>query len=234
MGSEVRTVPGSKPARAPRTKRASSSLATLEVPVAVSGPGGVACASVIRQRLAAQLVDALGPVAASVAPSVAGLAVCPSPPPKRRPASAAATSLAVGFWENLDLPVPQPHIAPGRAITGLPAYLETRGTTQARASRPTPMGTLRVEAVGTYTVDWGDGTVTGPHPGEGRPWPDGTIAHQYRYVGSYDLIVNQDWVATWFVGDESGTLAGLRTTARIASFPVGQIQAVGVNPPPRR
>jgi len=92
------------------------------------------------------------------------------------------------------------------------------------------MGTLEIDAVGTYTVDWGDGVVTGPHAGEGRPWPTGDITHHYRSVGTYDVVVMLDWTATWRVGTESGTLSGLRTTGRISDFPVEEVQAVIVDP----
>ena len=115
----------------------------------------------------------------------------------------------------------------GRAITGLLAYLETRGTTTHTLTEPgTPFGSLTIVATGRYYVDWGDGTKTGPHSAEGGPWPDGKITHEYINIGAYDVIVTEWWTATWSFGDQSGTFDELRTVGRIDDFPVEQIQAV--------
>lgn len=136
-------------------------------------------------------------------------------------------SYAIRFWQGARLPAPVPHIAPGRAITGKYAYLETRGTTTHTLTQDdTPFGPLRVEAVGTYEVDWGDGTKTGPHAAEGGPWPAGKIFHEYLNVGSYDVVVTERWTATWTFGSQSGALTALRTTGRIDDFPVEQLQAI--------
>ena len=52
---------------------------------------------------------------------------------------------AVEYWNEIPLPKPQPHIAPGRAITGMLAYLETRGTTTHTYTEPTtPFGPLTI------------------------------------------------------------------------------------------
>ncbi len=137
------------------------------------------------------------------------------------------SSYARRFWQGIPLPDPQPQIAPGRAITGMYAYLETRGTTTHTHNEPdTPFGPLTIVATGKYYVDWGDGTRTGPHSAEGEPWPDGRIKHEYIHVGSYDVVVTERWTATWSFGDQSGTLDELRTEGRIEDFPVQQIQAI--------
>ena len=115
----------------------------------------------------------------------------------------------------------------GRAITGLLAYLETRGTTTHSSTEPdTPFGPLTIVAIGRYYVDWGDGTRTGPHSAEGKPWPEGRITHEYIHIGDYDVVVTERWTATWSFGSESGSLDELRTVGRIDDFPVQQIQAV--------
>lgn len=151
---------------------------------------------------------------------------CPAQPGVESEAPTPA-SYAVHYWQEIPLPKPLPHIAPGRAITGMPAYLETRGTTSHSFSDPnTPFGPLTITATGRYYVDWGDGTQTGPHAGEGGPWPDGQITHEYINVGAYDVVVTERWTATWSFGVESGTLDELRTVGRIDDFPVGQVQAV--------
>jgi len=142
-------------------------------------------------------------------------------------APATPESYAADFWQRTPLPKPTPYIAPGRAITGLFAYLETRGTTTHTYTEPnTPFGPLTIVATGRYYVDWGDGTHTGPHAAEGGPWPDGDIKHEYIHIGSYDVVVTERWTATWNFGEQSGTLDELRTVGRIEDFPVQQIQAV--------
>lgn len=147
------------------------------------------------------------------------------------PAAGAPTEDPVGYayryWKSVPLPVPDPYIAPGRAITGMFAYVETRNTTTHTYTEPnTPFGALTVVATGRYYVDWGDGTHTGPHSAEGGPWPDGKIKHEYIHVGTYDVVVTERWTATWSFGDRSGNLDELRTVGRIDDFPVQQIQAV--------
>ncbi len=153
---------------------------------------------------------------------------CP-PQPGRESTPQTARSYAVEYWRDVPLPAPRPYIAPGRAITGMFAYLETRGTTTHTYTEPdTPFGPLTIVASGRYYVDWGDGTHTGPHSSEGGPWPDGQITHEYLRVGSYDVVVTERWRATWRFGTEAGTLEELRTVGRIDDFPVQQIQAVVV------
>jgi hypothetical protein len=129
-------------------------------------------------------------------------------------------------WEQVPLPKPQPRIAPGRAITGKLAYLETRGAISHTYTNDTAFGPLVIVATGSYVIDWGDGEKSGPYSFEGKPWPDGLITHDYLNVGSYDIIVTERWTATWRLGGESGVLRTLQTTGRIDDFPVEQIQAV--------
>lgn len=137
--------------------------------------------------------------------------------------------VASEYWESFTLPSPHPYIAPGKAITGLAAFLETRSTLSFSHTTPdTVFGPLEIVATGSYYVDWGDGTRTGPHAVEGQPWPHGEIPHSYAHVGSYDVTVEIRWTATWRFGDQSGVLRELRTQGFIEDFPVGQIQAVVV------
>jgi hypothetical protein len=133
---------------------------------------------------------------------------------------------AIRFWREIRLPDPEPAIAPGWAITGMPSYLETRGFRQRTYTSDTPFGPLELVATGRYYVDWGDGTTTGPHDAEGEPWPDGQIKHTYIDVGRYDVVVTERWSATWRIGDANGTLSGLQTVGRIDDFRVEQVQAV--------
>lgn len=158
-------------------------------------------------------------------------------PPCRRarhvPVPIDPAALALQFWKTIPLPVPNPSIPPGYAITGKPAYLVTHGQT---APGPyvfnTPIGTLTISPHGEYSVDWGDGTAptwTGPYSSEGQAWPNGDITHTYDFVGSYNVVIDETWTATWSLAGASGNLAGLRTTATITAFPVHQVQAVITN-----
>jgi hypothetical protein len=148
------------------------------------------------------------------APQVAALAVPPS-------------VLAVNFWDTIPLPVPKPSIPPGYAITGKPAYLVTDGTVApAPFTTETPLGLLSVSARGAYTVEWGDGVVSGPFSSEGLAYPDGNISHTYDNVGTVTVTVDETWTATWTLGGASGTLDQLETRATIPGFPVRQLQAV--------
>ena len=148
---------------------------------------------------------------------------CPESPadPARDPAT-----IASRYWEDIPLPHPRPSIAPGWAITGKLAYLETNGQTRYVYTNSTPVGPLEIVATGVYYVDWGDGETTGPHSREGRPWPEGEITHDYIWARTYDIVVEERWTATWSLGGRSGTLRELRTTGRIDDFLAREIQAV--------
>jgi hypothetical protein len=86
-----------------------------------------------------------------------------------------------------------------------------------------------VTATGQYLIDWGDGTSPawcGPYSEEGRPYPNGNIAHTYDITGHYTVTVVETWTASWRLGGARGFLTGLRTDAVIPAFRVGQLQAV--------
>jgi hypothetical protein len=141
--------------------------------------------------------------------------------PARSPAQLAALA-----WQQVSLPTPDPRIAPGRAIVGKYVFLETRGQHHFTHREATPLGVLRIDGVGRYDVEWGDGDTTGPHGVEGRAWPEGEIKHEYQWAGTYDVIVTERWTATWQLGGDSGTLLGGQTSGRIDDFPAQEIQAV--------
>lgn len=134
--------------------------------------------------------------------------------------------IARRFWELVNLPAPRPEIAPGRAITGKLAFLETWGEVTRPYTYDTPIGPLYIQATGQYTVDWGDGETSGPYSFEGRAWPYGRITHEYLHAGTYDVVVSERWTATWQLAGEAGTLRRLETTGRLDNFPVEQLQAV--------
>ena len=135
--------------------------------------------------------------------------------------------VAARAWETrVPLPRPKPSIAPGRAITGKLAFLDTGGSVVHTYTEETTFGPLRIDATGTYMISWGDGETSGPYAFEGEPWPEGQITHEYQRVGTYDVVVTERWTATWSVGGQSGVLRTLQTVGRIDDFPVEQIQAV--------
>ena len=150
----------------------------------------------------------------------------PCPPEPRRlgePAPLETPSMvARRYWEDISLPMPRPEVAPGRAITGKLAYLETNGETRHVYTNNTIFGPLEIVATGAYMVDWGDGETSGPHLFEGKPWPDGRITHEYQDVGTYNIVVTERWTAQWRLGGQSGVLRTLQTEGRIEDFPVEQ------------
>jgi hypothetical protein len=198
-----------------------------------TGPDGEACMTTGYHEEGAVPADGVVANPANQQPFIyANLAASypPCPEAPRRPGEAAPvetrTMVAARYWERIPLPAPRPVIAPGRAITGMTAYLETNGQVAHTYTNETVFGPLVIEATGSYTVDWGDGETSGPHGYEGGPWPQGRITHDYLHVGAYDIVVTERWTATWSLGGERGVLRTLQTTGRIDGFPVQQIQAV--------
>lgn len=135
-------------------------------------------------------------------------------------------TVALSHWSRVPLPRPEPRIAPGRAITGKLAYLETRGSNDYTYRSDTVFGVLEIIAKGTHYVDWGDGTSSGPFMTVGAPWPEGNITHDYLEVGVVNVVVTTRWTATWRLGGGSGTLPSTETIGRINDFSVQEIQAV--------
>lgn len=201
-------------------------------------PSGQACFMYIALPATSQLPAAMSPSGTQLGPWLsANMPHCPAnTPAAASPAAAPAPPapppvspvvLAQRFFSTIPLPVPRPSIPPGSAITGLPAYLVTDGNLDPVAYREhTPLGELLVTAHGSYEVNWGDGTVSGPYATEGRPYPNGIITHTYDNVGKYTVTVTVSWTATWTLGAMGGTLGGLRTVGTIRGFPVGQEQAI--------
>jgi hypothetical protein len=154
-------------------------------------------------------------------PAVEGTPRRPAPPPL------SPTEVVERTLVNVRLPNPRPNIDPGHAITGLRAYLETGNTRRHRFDTiDTVLGPLSITATSTYTVDWGDGTVTGPHNSTGGKYPDGDISHVYQDAGIVDIVVRQNWTARWRLAGQSGTVGGLRSSGQLEDFEVQEVQAV--------
>lgn len=133
-----------------------------------------------------------------------------------------------GFLYEYGTPDPEPWIAPGFAITGKRAYLETWGPLSHRPEPvETPSGRLEVVFAATsFTVDWGDGTAPEEYASPGEPWPDGEASHVYVDMGVYDVVVAQRWQASWRLGDRAGEVILTGAPSVIDAFEVGQLQAV--------
>ncbi|MGI9034238.1 MAG: hypothetical protein ACR2HY_11325 [Acidimicrobiales bacterium] len=205
-----------------------SNTATVVWPREVTGPDGKPC--IIAVPVA--MPKPVSQLDKDFAEELWGLYIKENPngrmcPGQNRAPGLSPEVIAVSFWKDIPLPAPAPHIAPGWMITGKTAYLETNGTLAHTYRQDTPFGPLEIAATGRYMVDWGDGTGrTGPYALNGAPWPDGQITHVYIDVGHYNVVVTEEWSATWRLGDETGTLSGLSTVGRIDNFRVEQIQAV--------
>jgi hypothetical protein len=101
------------------------------------------------------------------------------------------------------------HVAPGWAMTGMPAYLEVQGerTFEHRTDLPAPFSmAVTFEGSAEYEVDWGDGTVTGPHATAGGPHPEGDIVHTYADTTQTEVVVTATWTGVWSVGEHRGEL----------------------------
>jgi hypothetical protein len=142
------------------------------------------------------------------------------------PATVTPREVAQSHWSDLDLPTPQVSIPPGNMIVGIPAYLVTDSPFTLPFAETTVFDDLRIETASHLVVDWGDGTVTGPHTEPGRPHPVGGIEHVYQRHGTYDVTVTQVWTGTWRWGDDQGPLPERRVSTTIADYPVREIQAV--------
>ena len=154
--------------------------------------------------------------------------LCPgSTAPPGRPSPA---GVAAWLWrDQVHLPAPEPYVAPGWAIVGKWAYLESRA---APAFRPAPLGafgdTFTITATVTgFDVDWGDGQTT--HTTDpGGPWPDGRVRHAYANAGTYHLRVIAHWRGTYSVnGSPPAAVPGpeLRTEGTF-DLPAREVQAV--------
>jgi hypothetical protein len=134
------------------------------------------------------------------------------------------------------LPRAEPFIAPGFGLAGMTAYLETaRGLSLSPQPVQVELSSGLVNAAfqGTaaYVVDWGDGTVTGPHADPGASWPDGTITHTYLDRGTYEVRVVDQWAVTFTVDGLPPQTVALDLDAEPYEFEVRERTAVRVLTP---
>jgi hypothetical protein len=151
------------------------------------------------------------------------------------PATTTPEMEAAAFFRRIELPVPQPHVAPGRLLVGLESFLETSAPrSQTYGPVDTPFGPLTLTATARIHVDWDDphddvAGEHGPYDAEPGPYPDGGIRHVYQYDGWYRIAVRYVWTATWSIGDVGGTIGGVETTGTYPApgFEAFSRQAVG-------
>jgi len=157
------------------------------------------------------------------------------PPGQVQPGGAAPTTpLPAEFFilewvRDAALPPPEPYIAPGYAITGLPAYLESNGHARWTPQDPpeTPHGLLEVTAEFAYLmVDWGDGRGPQRYDSLGGSYTDGDVHHQYTDIGNYAVQVTQYWKVTASIGDVVMTFDEMYSDAEPLALEVEQVQAV--------
>jgi hypothetical protein len=134
------------------------------------------------------------------------------------------------------LPRAEPFIAPGFGLAGLTAYLETaRGLwlnpQPVQVELSTGPVNAAFQATATYVVDWGDGTVTGPHADPGTSWPNGTITHTYLDRGTYEVRVVDQWAVTFTVDGLPPQTVALELDADAYEFEVRERTAVRVLTP---
>lgn len=158
-----------------------------------------------------------------------------------------AFDAAAELLRSIDLAAPR--IAPGRGITGVAAYLETQRpmtVTEAETTfpdlgddlsgdwrSPTPIpGTVAFEGAGTFTVDWGDGTVTGPFDTPGVAYGDASapaITHTYATAADHTVTVTDAWrvsMRVTFLGEEFIFTHERVLAPQTLAFPVGEVRSV--------
>lgn len=151
---------------------------------------------------------------------VAGLPGCPS-------TVVSPEQVAYSFVREVGAPDPRPQIAPGHAITGKKAYLETPGSVETTIERSTMLGPLvLVFRPTTFTVDWGDGAGVDSFTAPGRPYPSGTATHVYTDADRYDVVVRQRWSVSWSLAGGSGTLGVTGAPSGIPRFEARELEAV--------
>jgi hypothetical protein len=139
------------------------------------------------------------------------------------------TGAVLSLWATTEfLPGHEPAIAPGWALTGMPAYLEIDGarTHETSMDLPAPFdGSAGITASATYTVDWGDGTVSEGLASTGGPYPDGDIVHTYADTDEVTVEVTAVWSGTWEIGGAGGDLPPIELTETLP-LEIRELQSV--------
>lgn len=132
------------------------------------------------------------------------------------------------YWYRAVVPPPPTPIQvdPGKALTGLTAYLEIGGEIPYVQSFGTPIGTLTFTLTPRYVVSWGDGTSTST-TSQGGPYPNGDVTHVYTEDDDVTVTVEAFWTASWTLAGAGGQLPEHPvSTEGTLDLPVEQRQAV--------
>jgi hypothetical protein len=132
------------------------------------------------------------------------------------------------YWYRMVVPPPPTplQVDPGKALTGLTAYLEIGGEVPFVQSFGTPIGTLTFTLTPRYVVSWGDDTSTST-TSQGGPYPNGDVTHVYTEDDDVTVTVEAFWTATWTLAGAGGQLPEHPiSTEGTLDLPVEQRQAV--------
>lgn len=136
--------------------------------------------------------------------------------------------VAQTYWYRMVVPPPPTPLQadPGKALTGLTAYLEIGGEVPFVQSFGTPIGTLTFTLTPRYVVSWGDGASTST-TSQGGPYPNGDVTHVYTEDGDVIVTVEAFWTASWTLAGAGGQLPEHPvSTEGTLDLPVEQRQAV--------
>lgn len=150
----------------------------------------------------------------------------PNDPTVTAPPPPTPDEYAAAFLVELKTLVPKPllHVAPGWALVGKYAYLEAVAPLQYANTN----GVITWNcAVGSSSVDWGDGTVEKMTRSTAGPWPDGSVRHVFINKGFYDVVVAETWncAIDTPTGPTTLLLDGVTPPLNVRA---DEIQAVGV------
>ena len=150
----------------------------------------------------------------------------PNDPAVTAPPPPTPDEYVAAFLTELKALVPKPtlHVAPGWALVGKYAYLEAVAPLQYANTN----GVIAWNcAVGSSSIDWGDGTVESMSRANAGPWPNGSARHVYINKGFYDLVVSESWNCA--IDTPTGPAAlGLDGVTPPLNLRADEIQAVGV------
>jgi hypothetical protein len=129
-------------------------------------------------------------------------------------------------------PAPTINIAPGFAIPGLKAFLETGGDNTYASSANWVDGPVGWNCtIATSAINWGDGEVTKFNRSDTGPYPDGDVHHIYDEPGYVTVTVQEAWLCNVDIPSPT-PLTGAPTIivngppAVIADFEIRELQAV--------
>jgi hypothetical protein len=128
------------------------------------------------------------------------------------------------------LPLPEPQVQPGWALTGMPSYLEVGApaTFSDEVSGGQLPVTFTFEGTATYRVDWGDGHVS-EHASSGGPYPDGDIVYTYADAVDRTVVVTPIWSVTARGAGQTFEFPDVELVSSEVELPVRELQSVRID-----